>query len=191
MSNKNQEITGLAHLRLPKADEARTLNARGGITVGYDLVPQEDGTTLLYTTQARCHPNDNYQRSVGRQMVTGRIRAAQRNDGHSKVGITVLDDAFFGGKKVEVKKTESGVYYIDKSEFNLHDAILDSLMSQSVATAETQMPFPVALKGEFVRRGGYLLMVIDYDHEWVARMQAQFAAQSGFEQAAPETAAIH
>ena len=61
-------ITGLSHLRFPHQEHG--VSPFGGITVGYDLVPNDDGSITLYTAVAQCHMTDNYSRKIGRKTVS-------------------------------------------------------------------------------------------------------------------------
>lgn len=177
-------ITGLSHLRYPHQEY--NVSPFGGITVGYDLRPGDNGDIILYTAVALCAPTDNYNRKVARQIVEGRIALRQQQDVNAadadskkrkrvaeRVSVNVLNEEFFG-KKVELKQTSKGVYYIPKDEFNLHDVVMNSVVEDFVRSQAVGRPYGPFLRGQIVRNGGFTLLVINLDTERLQQAQEAY-----------------
>lgn len=68
------------HLRFSEQIERlsgiqEVISSRGGITIAYELVSEENGELIYAFALARCHENDNYDRRAGRAKAGGRLNS--------------------------------------------------------------------------------------------------------------------
>lgn len=179
-------ITGLSHLRFPHPQHG--VSPFGGITVGYDLSPNEDGTFTLQTAVAQCHMSDNYSRKVGRKIVEGRLNIVKAGKNHRQVSVSILDADFFGGTMPELKQTSAGVYYIPKDQFDLHQIIMRSVVQEVVQARAAQHPFGQFMIGGIVQQGGYTLLVVDFNREAMQQLSQEQLIQQATAQVPPPPA---
>jgi len=53
-------------------------------TIGYHILSAEDNTLMILAAEARCHPNDNFNKKVARNIVETRLKSANRGNHHHR-----------------------------------------------------------------------------------------------------------
>jgi hypothetical protein len=51
----------------------REVSPTGGITIGYVVVPDDDGTSVAYVSTSKCSSKDHYCKKIGRLICKGRL----------------------------------------------------------------------------------------------------------------------
>ena len=82
------------HIIHERTDEVRR-------TLGYRVVSSEGGNLKVLAAEARCHPNDNFNRKVARSIVDTRLRSALDEGKRHRVF-----EAEFVNTKVPTNSTE-------------------------------------------------------------------------------------
>ena len=74
--------TAVFHYRLDATKKGRkytresiNFTARGGVTVAFETVPKDDGSTELHVGVARCDISDSYVKSIGAAKALGRAKS--------------------------------------------------------------------------------------------------------------------
>lgn len=82
------------HIIHERTDEVRR-------TIGYRVVNNEAGTLKVVAAEARCHPNDNFNRKVARSIVDTRLRSATEEGKRHRVF-----EAEFANTKLPTRASE-------------------------------------------------------------------------------------